>query len=1015
MIRQSLLLAAALAIVGSAQAEAFKLSSADIKAEFIKEVTAGLTPPPFRAWHLNNTLIEEELDRQLAIPHLAVQNTPDIVVVADALISTWLGDGPIWPELRHFQWTSREQVADYRRHWAGSDALSTVPQLVRALTPAPGKRAVRAERLAELGFPDALDAERIQALDGAYTSLTRGRPAELIRLASWRAYSEISDAVLARVQLTGAWSAAIFAQIASGRWRGLLDAALDHATRLEEQGALQQRTWLMGALFDGSVSLGLDAGLILRGPAQDGLVQLQLNHEGPYAALWSHIGRWTREHPDRAAALATAVRATVAILRDADLGGPRAKFLGITIFAIADFNRASDQIDCISNNVILDTLALCPNEVSSAVLTATTLSFSGGDQLNMETVLERVAAALASHSVSTSTSDVEIDGRSVTVNISVDRGHLRVRAELEAVFARLPSEDQRRLSLDFASYQGIHDGELGRLLLGIHEHGPSKDRVRSYLDRALASPMRSVRESPSVVAAWNPWNHLIGNVYSIAGLRALLSEPGPVVPVRELKLKVVIGERFTAAGPWTKLPYRAALFERATTVPGWLSFWGAAQLLGVLAKDIEPTGNEAYAALQTPDTLSAGELASNLAFLRLAAARAPHIHLATGTRDLRELLPTLIHSLLKHVMSPPQADTVPGVEAGLLRVCGTAVDRLSSTEATDPADRLWLTWQLSAWVLLQLRTLPTETRQIGMRSIAREAARLQIHEAGDPLSPWAMGPDRLDVRCGALLIVLLSAQIWEGLADGENGGPLPFDGALTAESLALVVSLASRPLTPTESTLRVQPDLLGVWIPHVAIPDLALAVLLHHDRASVLKLTPELRTARFQELMLAPAASHLRTLGQQLALPLAEAWDEQPAELRELLGGAAVDGRLDPRAEVEVRVNLVKERSGELDEVLALLSKNMDAPGIGQVFGRLLLTLADQTPEELPRAVDFLRTAARNAGSSEAPWVMALGWPILRASPPGAKAARALFAELGKEPEIAQDLSVRELMRRLGL
>ena len=429
------------------------------------------------------------------------------------------------------------------------------------------------------------------------------------------------------------------------------------------------------------------------------------------------------------------------------------------------------------------------------------------------------------------------------------------------VFGLLAEGNTRGIIEAIADRFSTRDGQLYQTLLSLS----ASPQDRSLRDRAaweaMTAPWRLIRTDPTRIAAWGT-GMLPNNQYTrprnLQELRALLSEPGPLLP--EQPIIEQITARLQQSTRWD-------LLEPLAGIPGHLQ--GIGQGLSEKPDEQAAQLREALHLLQNPAHVPAAWLGVAIMQLYEGASLAPILPSGAEEIDIRERLPVLIAGALQHERErmvpleeagvassegpsrvPPEEVLFSSAEEGILRICASIT---ASFEQIPLRDGIWLTWRLYVWFMDQW--VHTKERSKSLCALmALEPGQASIeHCSADLLDPQRFGPSRYPYRLAIILSTLLRAQLQLRMgspSEGPERSPHPerylYRGELTRE----LIKLAERDLSDDEVAFRAEsePTVLG-WSGPIAIPDMALLLLLEEGVGNFRLLREEVRQRWYEDLI----------------------------------------------------------------------------------------------------------------------------------------------------------------------
>jgi len=536
-------------------------------------------------------------------------------------------------------------------------------------------------------------------------------------------------------------------------------------------------------------------------------------------------------------------------------------------------------------------------------------------------------------------------------------------------------------------------------------------------------------EYPAVLSRLDLGVFLTALIPDLTTLRQLLSEPNePKVPLTYQ----VIADR-VKQGSWTDEPATQSLLSRIVEIPGLLLLGEAASLLDDRAKIPHCVG-PALERLRDSRHSPVGRMAADLAVLMTASLLGPRVSLPNGTVDLSEILPDLVVKLVRlyadwpspEASSPsnsmpiqegtPKLD-LTDAEPAILRTCAELVARLErrSIEILSAPQRFWLTWRTYGW-FLDVIGENSEWEDIIAAAPPRKTPT--SNQEAHVLDPSRFGPHHYAIRLAVLLWCLqaLPDALHNSLTEDEQKKltPLP----LVSDALiTLLVDLTARPLRPEELEIRhLSANLseLG-WGPLVAVPDLALSLLLRLDPKSVLQLPAEIRHLRLSEVLEARPDSGLGDLLPLLLVTLGQHISSLSDAERVHLALLVEDGHPHLSARWRWTLGMLLARAGDThleEHVRSLLADHPEDPDLLEALSVWMALVAEENPSELRGFIERLGEEPSSLSPSQR--ILLLG-RTASTGDEGARTARALIRELMGALDNPADPEVARLLAVLGL
>jgi tetratricopeptide (TPR) repeat protein len=920
------------------------------------------------------------------------------------------------PLIRALEWRDTDHIASVSsRMRSVDDRILHLPELLKHLVAGPEARRLRGELLS-LGFVDALVASDIVDLARLYGGLDQGYPSRALALSEWIAQTpEHCGFTQARLQLAKRYADAIWLA-----FTGESDNADSDDVLPKNRATALMSTLLHRAEAISSTTLELLIHFLLLFPVtaprhsfvpsktEDEMEVLSL--ASPAGELWTGLLSWTKADDSRRAAYNRALRETWRrIDRVVGSDGPTEHLaMPLLLSILANPTNLCDAP--------LEAPAILSGLWRVRPLTGAVTR--GGDDSPKS--VEDSLSALAE--VSTiSPSEVAFDECKLATEQMIDP------VPPEAVLLRMKGDAAADFAEALASRQGIHDGLSYSLLHRIAQSPSDEVARREFADATVMAPWRLFREDPNILLQWGlrwqsvPWSR----PYDIESLRQMLSEPAAPLPSDQLF--DILASRLEKGGDWGDRPDRLWLAQQAAEIPG------LASSLLVRARTSHPDESYADAVanalrhVDSPADHSSGRLSADLLFLRFAAAHRPIVSLSDGGIDLREVLPMRIHALLQHLVTPSlEGDKLGQAEAELLRLCGQVVRDLARWQPLQLKDGLWLTYRLFQWIAAQFEAMTPGEREAGIASLRRQAPPVEIlpPNGEDLLNPFGFAPDRVDHR---LATVLYAVGIMEELAkfpsETETAVMEPIRPVTSGELEALLIELASRPLTQAERVLRSKGDRPSVlhWEGPAAIPDLALLALLSLNTTTGLqKMAIERRLEWIRELPAnrndqAALISRLTALlVLSLTLNTGVLSGEERAAFEERLRNFSVDEQTNRWKWLGLTELFAAGESRLEDEVSQLLSDNLgDAALVPFALGGFLVGIVDRDPSRLVPEFERILTNAEALKLDLVPLLRGLGRLIFDRRPDVVDAAASLLRTLAERSPFKEDSRTQQILTEL--
>ena len=742
--------------------------------------------------------------------------------------------------------------------------------------------------------------------------------------------------------------------------------------------------------------------------------------------LWTYLRIWAGMDPHRRGMHARAVRYACRTMHDN--GGAsdvqwQPMLRGIAGILPKDFS-------IILAGVEMQSLQILSSMWQNRPLNTASISVrSEQSQRNYTTSFEAMLVAGARF-LSGQASDISGNEQwwSFPYSLSPDEVPLTLTVPPEAILLRAGPGTIRRVAPTLALFQGRHDGRAYELLERLAAHPEAEEVKEEYAKMTVLAPWRLVREDPTWIRTlhWSgedPKGIFESFPASLDDLRLMLSEPPGVLPREEDISSMVMG-RLGEEGAWMARTDAFELLRQACVIPGSLALvfpcWQMKQEQDSYAQEVL----YALRRFDRPQDMSAAQLATDILFLRSAAAHKPFVRLPEGEIDLRERLPERLLFVLESVQESPKPDTFAAAEAGILRLCARTVENLAGPTPIHERDRLWLTYRLFQWLNLQLEHMSSDARVLGLHAL-REASPppRELPPEADLLDPLRFERSRFDQRLGAVVYALsLMEGFKTSFADDSTTTKEPHQIS-SPELEQCLADIAAKPLTDEERALRHRdaPSCLG-WLGPAAIPDLALQALLQLNNEAFFLIAPDARLRWLQEL---PRTSDDRT---RVEWSLAESILMAATDHAKKLSAAE-------RVVVETHLRALEGDSDALslrwigfsglygagaahlgDEVVSLLEQNLAEKNAPFAFGAYLTGLSHLAPEKLVSEAERILAAVETAGGLDPiPFASALANPIVAGAPACVRPVKECLRRLAARPPYRGDDRIVNLLGLLGV
>lgn len=800
-----------------------------------------------------------------------------VLLTADFAVGNFGAGGAPLELVAQMKWSVEAYEAARARYETVSTRQAHVPDVVRALTTTGAisetAQARILDKLAAMGFVDALDSTRVLALAQRFGGDLSHQSADQVLQGAERLLRQPGHAghLAALPWLTSAYSDAL--------WRAF---CVDTASWPPAQAAKLCQTLLQRcAELDGHVSGTLEGMLLLLGahssanPAaaiveetDSARREVTLGPGSPLARLWSTVAAWAR---GTSAHLRVVERALWAVLVEVYRGGPHEGSVAALDVSIDALNiRFPGQLD--PHRVAWFARFALGARKPGKGLTASFLEFRAldGSDERLEydwASLLRMAAA-------------DVEGRpsgelGAWISLALPRGRVEVPVDLALLGASKVAI--RRHASQWAYSHARADGRLATAILerGTHVDDDGLDALALL---CAESPARLLEADPRWFLSWRQMHRgLTSFPANLEDLAELLSEPSVEAEPPHLLRRLEEPPTPVWGDPMAR--YMVLLDAARVPLHSWvlLKTW----LVGRTGEeDRQYWLQESVARLADPAEALTAELASSIHLCRLEAAMGA-VHPTTGV-PLQDELPTMLADVVAAVTRPPEKGTLAWAEVALYRECFAVVEvfRAASRLATLPMSRrLMLTMRLAGWVTDRLRDARPDARADALEALVRRNGRYQPLVEPDALDPraWRTAGEEGGVEVRTAAVVHALATSTEGLellrAGGLESVPEEVPSVTSPGLEARLAGLASRLPTPYEHRLRqlgYKASALEVVQP-VAVPDVAISALLDLAGTNGLSLLePEIR-ARFVVGLANEDSPLPRSVAERLAGALREA------------------------------------------------------------------------------------------------------------------------------------------------
>lgn len=557
-------------------------------------------------------------------------------------------------------------------------------------------------------------------------------------------------------------------------------------------------------IFLGYVSFG-DVEAAYR---KDVLGNAVLDSEGQTARAWRAVANWATNDLERKGALR---RSVYVLLKFADRTATDPVRLSVLTIVLGELQRIlRSEIDAF---LVLSTQW----SVRPAPIDGLGFDFvspeHGSESLRYRQVLE-----LATKAFLQNTAPINLPrSYRYRATLSVDwvgTKHVSLDVPIEALVLGSPPEKTREHAHGLRTFIGLDDGRLYDRLVALEKSPNDKSVQKQFALEAALSPWRQVRSDPLCLLRWQS---LLGlpegvTIEGLSRVNDLLSEPAQWQGTHLLDEFVA---RFDKDGFWSQRQDAFQLGLDSSGIPGWSASWFVDVALREKRQD---SIEDAFALLGKPEDLTSGEVARSLLILRCACE--------SGTPDQRARFVDLLIALLADAESPANTTSIAGFEDLLLLICSRVVGGLAQGERRTERQCTWLTYRLCGWWVRQLYAL--EPDEVAETFTRLKALREQIIPLTNPrpfiFNPELFGAGRLEHR----LAFVLHAMIISGpIANKVSGADEFYPSWMNDTRLKdILVRLASRDETPTETLLLNQDSDVLPWAEPVTVPRLALQALL---------------------------------------------------------------------------------------------------------------------------------------------------------------------------------------------
>jgi hypothetical protein len=1003
-------------------------------------------------------VIRTNTARALAYKEALVGNPTRRLLTLDFFTAALFEQSSPLEVLLRFAWTPEAYGSSVERYRPTGEQIVSFAQIVRLLLSGTREQSVRLS-LVKMGVGDALDANTLLYLAGAYRGLVSGVPSRLL---------DIFEAP-ARIQehpgrAASRWSAAnVYARAIWKAYARLTEVPDEEATsrvlpialtlldraeqldRLQAEGVLEQLIAMIYAL-----GASRPRAAFIKGTDDD---LLAISTESRFGRLMGALLRWATGNPSRRAVMARAFRHSLLQIDEAYDGAPPSTNWMPLLLAYR-MTRASEGRQQWRQSRGVSVEFVNSEEEAAAIISADWeeedrmpplghdgVEFRPGEQagairMSFDEILRAAATRIGRGEFLTSGFEGFVQARFPITGLSV-LGEVLVAPEALALRMDPQSAETntRSFSQELARMVGPHDAVEHDALVEFAQAPNSRERRRALARRAVITPWRAVREDPTVPLRWG--RSFLEGPRTLDELRAFLAEPEHLPDGELLDL---LFERVKPNGVWSGREDAFNLALQASEIPGGLA--GTLVATIVQQPNMPNDIGEALERLAKPQEQPIGRLARDIVLVRAAAARQPRIQPtdAAAPVDLIERLPVLFARLLEQVSAPAVPGTLAFHEAGLMRLCRRIVGDLAHGGAVGIRDGLWLTYRLSQWYLAQLERhrlslRPWRLGEVGDEDVPAVVWNLVAPslpppepvppDTGDLLDPKHFHRDFFDYRLAAVLHALAVAEIAaQRMGDKEAKTETASAASVSSEGLIRsLTELAARPLSSEEVRWRSrgeQPTFLPWHAPGI-VPDLALQALLRIDSTALPRLPMEARMRFFEALPNGTddRSAILEPLAALLMIAAANNIDKltpvERAKLRERARMVMNDvDFLGTAAFLLARLCQDGEREA-VDEVGRLLERGLNDAQAPVLFGEYLMALSRGAPDRLTsEARRILETIKKRNGDVVA-FTLGVGRVAFLGSGDAKAAARSLLLTLNGEDPYRDDSRFRQILQLLGL
>jgi len=962
------------------------------------EPTVKDLPPlrdPTKDWA--EELVLNPLQEMLTYRHAVIEHPAWWRLTADFFGSNVLGAPGLTEQLA---WTSRNEYLDLiERLRPAQERDLALPTLVRLLIQNLREADQRLLKLAELGFPDALDAAAILRLERRYKGLEKGEPKRILDQQEWMA-REVGHlgGDLARLRLAETYAEAVFACFATtdrtdAEKKSLLDTMM---CRQEAIGA-STRTNALDQAF-AFIALSTLGHWTTAWVVQEGKATLDTNSH--IAVLWSALSAWSSTNSSRRAAQGRALREAWRVL--AHQSGEPSLGLALTLM-LAHWG---------------DTKKV-PSQLEPALEAATIISSLWKESPFAEAGYGHLLVSAAELLAKEPDSVCEPRQVSYPVLFSETSATALIQLPIEALFLRLQSADKRNVVSHLKLAQGPYDGIAYNLLEEIGKTPEDVKLLRQYAEHASTALFRLIQDDPLFLRTWVQARRLgyDGNLSKLDELRAVLSEPNALLPAGQ-PLHTILDERVApTSGCWSQRVDRITLLTMASEIPGSLPAFTTPIYLQ--DESFSEHVRVALHRLEHPEEHPIAQLARDMFFLRAAAMLRPPIKLPEGELNLYEILPMRLLRLLESVSAPPPADSMASVEAALLRVCAEIIQRISSHERLPVRDGLWLTYRLFQWLCLQLDALPPDERRNNMRQLAANAP--QTGSPQDLLDPVGFGHGLFDYRLATVLHTLgAMEELAAAMRSRKQEQSLDEPKRISSPELeSKLLAFAEHAHTGPHYTSVLD------WKAPCNVPDLALYALFRLNSSRFADLSTGSRMRRFEALPVDPQSlknndEAMFDLAGRIVLATADIIGDLTPNERTFLESkfrSMDDSPISRCWRWVIFTMLFSKGMHHLEEDAFKLTLEHTGHTLAPiVLGYLLAGIAAQTPARVESTVDAILAGAAQQLKDPLTLVFgALGRVYLRGHPTEQDFIGPLILRLAERPIFQSDPRLSEVLIFFGL